>query len=111
PARTAAASSVADLNGSCVMSSPISGLPPQRRPATGPSDHAAPGTACPPPGSVAGRALGGQLAGRRPMAAPRRLVRPRGTLPAAVFWAPQEIAIDPFHDTFYAAATGIAISY
>jgi hypothetical protein len=39
------------------------------------------------------------------------LVSPRGTLPAAVFWAPQEIAIDRFHDTFYAAAAGIAISY
>jgi hypothetical protein len=28
--------------------------------------------------------------------------------PPAVFWAPQEIAIDAFHHTVYAVATGIA---
>jgi hypothetical protein len=28
--------------------------------------------------------------------------------PPAIFWAPQEIAIDVFHHTVYAIATGIA---
>jgi hypothetical protein len=28
--------------------------------------------------------------------------------PPAIFWAPQEIAIDAFHHTVYAVATGIA---
>jgi len=28
--------------------------------------------------------------------------------PPAIFWAPQEIAIDAFHHAVYAAATGIA---
>jgi hypothetical protein len=28
--------------------------------------------------------------------------------PPAIFWAPQEIAIDAFHHTVYAIATGIA---
>ena len=28
--------------------------------------------------------------------------------PPAIFWAPQEIAIDAFHHVVYAAATGIA---
>ena len=28
--------------------------------------------------------------------------------PPAVFWAPREIAIDAFHHTVYAVATGIA---
>ena len=28
--------------------------------------------------------------------------------PPAIFWAPQEIAIDAFHHVVYAAATGLA---
>jgi hypothetical protein len=31
-----------------------------------------------------------------------------GHRPPAIFWAPQEIAIDAFHHVVFAAATGIA---